>query len=453
VPALWPGDAPFINDEPLLILGALRANADGTLAETGLQGTRGVRYGPLPTWLYQGLLLLSHDLVALVSARAVLMMASMAAGLLLLARGLGLWRGYAPVLLLSPYLWFYSRVLWDNPFLLPIGAVGLGAYACFLARREGWALALTLPCLWALPLVHLMALAFVGPIALHLLVFEHRALWRHRWSVLGTLGLGAAAWSAYARYLWGTSGAPPPASNLEGLWFPLLGGRLLSASGLEYLFGPGWEAQGPFPEGLLKAAVLVSQLAFVTTWAGMGLAALRVARALWRRRAEPLDHAAGLGLAIVAAQCVLDWRAGAVLHPHYYNATWPAFALLSWLAVDALCQRWRAARLLPLSQAAALCVVLACLALRIHERGGTRDDRYGPTLGNQVELVRALQRLPRGTRVSTSVENFARFPHGLDALRALEPADPSPGPPVPGGVRLDYAPGDPRSARVVLVTK
>ena len=44
VPLLWPGDAPFINDEPQLIANALAANAEGRLAPVGLQGTFGLAY-------------------------------------------------------------------------------------------------------------------------------------------------------------------------------------------------------------------------------------------------------------------------------------------------------------------------------------------------------------------------------------------------------------------------
>jgi len=40
------------------------------LARGGLWGNFGIRYGPLPTWIYQALLLLSHDPVTLVAIRA-----------------------------------------------------------------------------------------------------------------------------------------------------------------------------------------------------------------------------------------------------------------------------------------------------------------------------------------------------------------------------------------------
>ena len=49
--AIWPGDAPFAFDEPQLIGRALRANQARTLASSGLHGTKGITYSPLPIWI------------------------------------------------------------------------------------------------------------------------------------------------------------------------------------------------------------------------------------------------------------------------------------------------------------------------------------------------------------------------------------------------------------------
>src|SRR5438132_47317 len=80
-PLLLPGDAPWINDEPKLISHALQLNAQHRWAEAGLEGTHGARYGPLPTWLYQAYLHISHDLIGLVICRAALTMLGAAFGL------------------------------------------------------------------------------------------------------------------------------------------------------------------------------------------------------------------------------------------------------------------------------------------------------------------------------------------------------------------------------------
>ncbi len=124
---VFPGDAPFINDEPQLILGALRANADHALAVVGLMGNKGVPYGPLPTWIYQALLLVTHEPVAIVVLHAALLACVIAVSLGWLSRTLDLWPWLAPVVLLSPYLWLYERVLWDNTFNLALSALLVAA--------------------------------------------------------------------------------------------------------------------------------------------------------------------------------------------------------------------------------------------------------------------------------------------------------------------------------------
>src|SRR5687768_12246465 len=62
---LWIGDISWIQDEPRLIAKAYHANAARTLESRGLHGNFAVPYGPLPTHIYQALLLITHDPVTL----------------------------------------------------------------------------------------------------------------------------------------------------------------------------------------------------------------------------------------------------------------------------------------------------------------------------------------------------------------------------------------------------
>src|SRR5436190_11268410 len=100
--AIWPGDAPFAFDEPQLIGRALRANQAHTLASSGLHGTKGITYSPLPIWIYQGMLLVSHDLRVLVAIRAIVVAGIVGTSLLWLAKNLDLPAWFAPVVMLSP---------------------------------------------------------------------------------------------------------------------------------------------------------------------------------------------------------------------------------------------------------------------------------------------------------------------------------------------------------------
>src|SRR5580765_7764268 len=86
VPLVWPGDVPFINDEPMLIAKALSANRSGRLAPMGLLGTYGFVYGPAPVWIYQVLVTSSRDLVIVAALHILLMSAATAGALWWLSR-------------------------------------------------------------------------------------------------------------------------------------------------------------------------------------------------------------------------------------------------------------------------------------------------------------------------------------------------------------------------------
>jgi len=426
VPAvIFPGDAPFVNDEPLLLMAALEANKAHTLALHGLMGNKGVAYGPLPTWIYQLLLVVTHDPVILTVIHAILLAAGTVLALFWLARVTRLWPPFAVVIALSPYVWFYDRQLWDNSFNIPICALVLAAYADFLARRSRAALAVAVVGLATAPLIHFMSLAFVAPVALHMLIVERRALLRHAWLVLPVPALLVALSWSYWRDVVGrvaSGGAMHASAGLKGFVFPLLGGRYLSALGFHPV-GGGWLESPP-----LVAARIVSALAYPLVWAGMALAAWRVANVIRRRTPDVVDHVAVIALAIVVAQALLDGFTKSFGYTHYFNATWIAYAALAWLAADALARAasrtWRAlAWLVPL-HGAALAIFDVTLVAFIHSAPGTH---YGPTIQNQDEVAREIVRYPSGTpRVIRDLPLYRDYPHALTAMIALQgPTQPT----------------------------
>src|SRR5260370_23280423 len=83
---VWPGDTPWINDEPKLVSMALDCEETGSFVWAGLKGTRGIIYGPFPLWIYLALLRVAHDLVALVALRAGLFVVTVAVAIVWMAR-------------------------------------------------------------------------------------------------------------------------------------------------------------------------------------------------------------------------------------------------------------------------------------------------------------------------------------------------------------------------------
>ena len=440
----------------MLIAGALRADRGHVLALHGLTGTAGAVYGPFPTWLYQLFLAFSSNLVALVAIRAVLCTAVVALSLVWLSRTLGLWPGFIPALLCSPYLWFYGRMIWDNSFNIPLCALSFASAVSFLCRGRAWTLVLSLACCVAMVLTHLMALAFVIPVAGLVLLRADprmRVLW---WQLLLFLTAAALVGAPYLSFLRrSVTSQPPVGRSLEDWLFPLLGARILTAQRIDDIVGTAWLAGDTSGWGrVIALATTVSLLAFPLVWLGLGLALVRAWTGL-RSTAGQTDRlrlraeTALLLLLLVLAQVLLDGLTAKSGFTHYFNATWIAFALLAWLTVDALrADVLRGAATAALA-ASTLAVVLYLL-VRIHHTGPSREP-YGATLANQIDVARALNRRPPGSSLQVEVINVARFPIALGVLRALYPAD---GPPLPpGALRLVYRTDDPLDGRIRLVAR
>ena len=223
--ALWPADAPWINDEPGLIYKALRANQVGELETVGLMGSVGFPYGPHVTWIYQGALLLTHDLVAVVVVKSLLTAVILLWGLLEIGRAANLRRPIALLALLSPFLFFYGRVLWDNVFLLPASALLFAAAArCFRRPSLLW---------WSLGVfsayllfhIHLMSMFVIVP-ALAILPLACWPWLRENWGK--ALAPIAVARSASSRSSGGASAAVSHGASLRWWYAGAVSGALTS---------------------------------------------------------------------------------------------------------------------------------------------------------------------------------------------------------------------------------
>lgn len=442
LPTLAPGDVPWINDEPKIILNALRLNEAHGFAHVGLQGTREFYYGPLPTWLYQAFLAVSHDLRLSVLLRVVITMLGCAAGLTWLARGLRVSRWLVPVSLASPHLWLYARSLWDNTFLIPLAALSIGAYVAFLTDRRTGLLLCAVGSALLMTLVHLMSLAVAVPLALHAFIFARRDVWRARYKIVAIFVVWSMIGQKYLIWLFTNRFAAKPIPSLEAASFPIIGGRWLSAIGLDLFFQESW---GDVVSNAvwLDLARLLTVILIPAVWVGIALAVFELSSG---------DRRQGLIfiLMVVAAQMALDGISGVLGHSHYFNGTWPAFAALSWLTLDRLLGfRWT--RWLPGLVGASLVVVTAAIIVGVHRLGGTRGDGYGPTLSNQMEIARELNQHKSPSLVDTDVRNFLSFPHGIAVLRLLDDRSPAPARPA-ASLMIRYVGGQ-SSGRVALIRR
>jgi hypothetical protein len=447
---LFPGDVPFVNDEPMLVERALDANASGSAAVTGLLGTRGARYGPAPVWFYQTALAFTHDLPTVVLARTALVTLLTGAALLLLARSLGRAARSSPILapalgafaFLSPYLWFYARDLWDNSFAIPLSGMLLASYVAYLKEgRVGWlALAGLFGALCFL--THLMTLPLVAAVAIHFLATRWRALHEPRFAlVVATIVVGCVVLCLpYLRSVGGGSMAgfrllPSPASVV----FALGGLRVFTLAGFDYFVGE-WGAWGSRGSGVLAVlAVGVSLFSWVAGAVGV---------AAWGRdafREVPkvfggggvacgdggggrLEGSVGLLLLLALALFVLLVNGLRLReHPHYYNGVWAVFFLFWWRGMTVLAVGVAARRVLAV-QVAAMALFLSGVTGTVHAGRGLKALHYGPTLSNQMEVARALEREGLEIAQPSEVLHVRMFPHAIGVIRRLERGEaPEPG--------------------------
>src|SRR5262249_53377726 len=138
-----------------------------------------------------------------------------------LSRTAKLWPWFAAVVMLSPYLWYYSRVLWDNSFCIPVAGLAFAAYVAFLDRERLSSFALVIASLWVLTLTHLMSVALTLPIALHMAIARRRALWRYKWTAIAISAVAIGVTYSYWAYLFAAPGEAAKGPSTEAWLFPL----------------------------------------------------------------------------------------------------------------------------------------------------------------------------------------------------------------------------------------
>jgi hypothetical protein len=463
LPLVLPGDAPWINDEPQLLALAQHNNITPghflgipipfTIGKRGLQGNRGAIYGPIAVWFYQVMIaVLPHDLVLLTAARTAAVTLVTAAALAWLSRSTGLRFGFAPVLMLSPWIYFYSRQMWDNSFLIPLSAMLLASYVGFLKTRSPWAFSIAALCSLLMPLIHLMALAMVVPVLLHLLLFEWRWILRFKFYLL-VIGFVLGIFILpYIALFYSTYEHVPPidSSPWQGFAFPLLGAHHLSALGIGELYGEDWiyNSRMPWPF-VMTACVWITGLAYIAAWIGMILAvpsAWRICRQFGKGSIK--DHLATLALAIWFCQTLLDGIERTYSFAHYYNATWIAYAIFTWVTVDAL-PRAGVARLALAAYAMSLLAAILFALTQIHINGGARNREYGPTIANQQAVTDEISTYPAESLRDPQFPNWADFPIALQTIHFLRPPAQEPTGP-PKHLVIRYRNLFPQDARIVV---
>jgi hypothetical protein len=337
IPLVWPADAPLINDEPVLLAQAWDVVHKGIIPSHGLGGgSLGLTHGPMSILIYAPALLFTDNLAVVVFLQALLFALGIGLAVFWLAK---MCRTLSPpvgsLALLSPYFWFYSRILWGIAFFIALSALTLVTYMSFCRTPAAWKLWLAGLGMVLMFLTHLMCVPLLAAITTHFF-WQHRP-WaaKHARQCLMIAIIGSLTCLPYvlylARHLAGTKAATPDWETAPWV-FPLMGGRIFSAVGFGYFLGDNWQSYGRFPQ-LLWTLTGVSALGLLGVWIGFAGACRFLMRSRGLHGDKPIEfHLWSVVLLTLAFQLMVDGVSRISYHPHYQSATsFCAFALL-WLA-------------------------------------------------------------------------------------------------------------------------
>ena len=136
---LWPADAFWMNHEQALIIDqALLANASGRLSSFGRGATTVISAHPLTFWVYQFLLLITHDVVKIIFIKQMVVLSVCLAGLCYLSKALNFNRYAILICLFSLCHYALNRLQVDGGLLSPVSLMMFVFFAWF-SRRRGYA--------------------------------------------------------------------------------------------------------------------------------------------------------------------------------------------------------------------------------------------------------------------------------------------------------------------------
>ncbi|MBN2126175.1 MAG: hypothetical protein JW821_17885 [Deltaproteobacteria bacterium] len=421
---LYPGDIPWINDEPVLIDNALKANIGGRLAARGLHGSAGIPYGPVPTWIYQALLVLSRNPIHLSLMKNLLSQCALIWGLLFFSRRTGLSPWPVFLVLLSPYVYLYNRLLWDNVFLIPLSVLLWCAALQFWQQNTRSAFVFMTALCVILMHIHAMAVFLVLPLASVLLLVDRGWLRSHLPTVSICIVLAlVACFPHLSQTLPAVSFGRDYRAGLfsSSLAVPLGAGYFSFLGFGDYFLPEIYGGNFLLPPPLTKILVALTATIFFPFFLGV-LKGVRTLIRKWKEKTafSPEDRV----LAVALLSLLLCMAFFIIIrhhhHPHYTNAMGFTYFYFIWRGLDAGLKAslgWIKGLLA--FQAGTMGVMLLLLILFIHVNGGNCGIRYGATLSNQIDIVRTILQYSPKSRISNFVSNYGYFPHAYSVLVTL----------------------------------
>jgi hypothetical protein len=407
---IFPGDVSFIQDEANFLKIALKANQAGEWFTLGFEGARGIKYGPVSIYYFRVLILLTENVLYIsllntifITTLTILTLSKVAKFSTYKIENLLL------VAFTSPYLWFYSRMIWDNSLNIALIGLALSFYLEFYKSNRLKPLAFSLFLMNLSIQIHLMSICILIPVIFHMILRKREILYQSKKTLFFLFILNSAILSPYLSYLipqYLNVVYKSTARPFKSFYLPMLGSRIFSTFDFSYFLGKKWQLTFPI-ESLRYIVVAINSI----TWLAYFLSIKTIVKSVKERRLGPLLE---LSLFIMLFQMVLYYTQGTYGHPHYYVISWLPHLILIVKGIESL--KNKTVGYLYVSSSFCSLIIIA---VHIHYNMGSRSHRYGPTLKNQIAVARKLADL-RPKAIQLSSFHAKTYPTTLFFLRDLE---------------------------------
>ncbi|MBM4318112.1 MAG: hypothetical protein FJ116_11625 [Deltaproteobacteria bacterium] len=410
---LFPGNVDWICDQPLLIEKALEANRFNRWGELGIAGGNGTLYGPVPNFIYQVLLRVTHDLVGVVLLKILISVALIFIGLFRISNDLNLKKEGMIFAFLSPFVYFYTRTLWDNVFLIPVSVIYCSSvirYSLFRREIEFVLATVTAAILFH---IHLMSVIVLIPgcglINILLLKEKHKRIFLLL--LLQLIMVFVSLPYLKAIFLAKTLvpyGKPQWAAII---FSPLLGLRLVGYVGFFEYFSPNFFASfSGIGKIIIYFLIGVSLIGPIMYLGGL--------KSLFSSRNGFPVQVRWFFISVLAMTVFISLKMKLKAHPHYMNASWAVYFCIFWKKLSDSYTLNRIRKMVWL-WAGSMVLLLVVWIEYISSNSGDRGLHFGPTLNNQIAIAKQLDAEEPLNEITVDVENFSIFPQRLTVLAGL----------------------------------
>ena len=412
---IYPGEIPWLSDEPKLIANAYKLNLSGELASAGLKGSLGLVYGNFPTIIYQLLLLFFSSILSVAFVKTTLALAITIYALQKISNLLNWNWQLSLFFLISPYLFLYNRILWDNPFLIPLSAVIFWQSIKFLHLPKIRTLVAIAILAYLMVQTHLLSALTLIPLFFCLLIFQRNYL-RRNWEIV--LLLFSFSLMCLTPYLLNTLATISAPSNIK-LGNPFSSIFYIATS--LFSFNTFVKQYLPGLEFWQNSWALLSWNCLIATLV-LGLLILGMIKLVSQYNLNLRDNhkeRANQNFIVSCLMVVVFSALGLALlrvtpQPHYLNALWLPCFILVVFGLQALPKQF--SRAITIAVSSTFLIFICCFYSEVKSTRGSKSMFFGSTLIEQLRLVKAISERPANSTYLLANKQYQIFPEGLETL-------------------------------------